>query len=117
MRSPCPPEELLGQFLAEELSPTTENDLECTRAIATAVAIAWSASPPTRNRRPPRNLILHFHPISRSDWKSLRSALDDSDCGWDLALPEIPGYDLLESIGRGGSSIVFALVTKSCSGS
>jgi eukaryotic-like serine/threonine-protein kinase len=110
MRSPCPPEELLGQFLAEELSPTTENDLESHLRDCNGCRDRWecltadSESTPVLSAQSHPPLSSHF--AQRLE-ESLRSALDDSDCGWDSAFPEIPGYDLLESIGRGGSSIVF----------
>jgi serine/threonine protein kinase len=110
MRSPCPPKELLGQFLAEELSPNTEDDLEshlrdcdgCRDRLESLSADSESTPVLSAQIHPP--LLSHF--AQRLE-ESLRSALDDSDCEWDQAFPEILGYDLLESIGRGGSSIVF----------
>src|SRR5262245_60303592 len=110
MRSPCPPKELLGQFLEDELPPTSEENLEshlraCDDCRERLEQLAADSNPTP-------NLSVHIHPPLSAEFAqrledSLWNALQDGDCDWDRALPEIPGYELLEMIGRGGSSVVF----------
>jgi eukaryotic-like serine/threonine-protein kinase len=110
MASPCPPKELLGQFLAEELPPKTEDSLEshlrgCCECRDRLEQLAADSDTTTVLSVP-----VHL-PLSRDFAQrletSLWNALNDEDCEWDRALPEIAGYELLEILGRGGSSTVF----------
>lgn len=110
MRSDCPPHELLDQFLAEQLTPSREDDLEshlqscrdCQERLEQLVANV-DATPPLR--------VNAHAPLSSEFAQRLHDSLSDSLSSSrhedDAAIPELPGYELLEMVGRGGSSLVF----------
>ena len=105
----CPPEEFLGQFLANRLSTSDEQALES--HLQTCDVCRDRLETLANDADLPRLAPIHVYPPLAADFAqrledSLRDSLNDGDGEWDPALPEIPGYDLLEIIGRGGSSVV-----------
>src|SRR6476619_1767876 len=105
----CPPDELLARFLSEQPSTINVDELEahlsacdhCRNRMEQLAARA-EATP---------QIVLHAHPPLAPEFaqrleESLRDSLNGvGESEW--AAPQIPGYDLLELIGRGGSSLVF----------
>ena len=104
----CPPDELLARFLSEQPSTINVDELEahlssCDRCRNRMEQLA------ARGSHSPNRLACSS-PAAPEFAQRLEDSLRDSLEGAgesDWATPQIPGYDLLELIGRGGSSLVF----------
>jgi serine/threonine protein kinase/tetratricopeptide (TPR) repeat protein len=110
VKSSCPPDDLLSQFLDDRLAPGAEAELDVhvracwpcqirlERLTKPTINSSWADSPPSL---PPQ--------LSRRLEESLSGSLDNPEGEADSVEfpPEVPGYDVYEEIGRGGSGVVY----------
>ncbi len=105
----CPPDELLDRFLAEQLSAAREDELES--HVRDCDECRQRLERLTDDTAVTSVLDEPVHPPLPAEFaQRLEDSLRDAAGSRGDAPPvhaEIPGYELLEAIGRGGSSVVY----------